>query len=117
MVMLTQFSGISAVQYSASTLTFDVKDNEVYTNGKYAVEMLYAPQSAVVVGNTLYAYELTGDDAVYIKSGDNNEVHDNLPKALTNIVTNATFFNFFDEDGMLLDTIEFDELIFPRCVL
>ena len=105
-------SGISAVQDSASTLTFDVKDNEVYTNGKYAVYILYPPQSAVVVGNTLYGHELTGDDAVYIKSGNNNEVHDNLPKALTNIVTNDTFYNFFDENGMLLDTITFDELIF-----
>ena len=106
-------TAISAVQYSAKTLTFDIKDNEVYTNGKYAVEMLYPPQSAVVVNNTLYAYELTGDAAVYIKSGDNNTVHDNLPaEELTNIVTNDTFFRFFDENGMLLDTIEFDELIF-----
>ena len=106
-------TAISAVQYSASTLSFDIKDNEVHTNGKYAVEMLYPPQSAIVVGNTLYAYELTGDAAVYIKSGDNNEVHDNLPaEELTNIVTNDTFFRFFDENGMLLDTIEFDELIF-----
>ncbi|WP_407453818.1 right-handed parallel beta-helix repeat-containing protein [Methanobrevibacter sp.] len=106
-------TAISAVQYSAKTLTFDIKDNEVYTNGKYAVEMLYPPEYAVVVGNTLYAYELTGDEAVYIKSGDNNTVHDNLPaEELTNIVTNDTFFRFFDENGILLDTIEFDELIF-----
>jgi hypothetical protein len=59
-------SGISAVQYSAKTLSFDIQNNTIYTDGKYTVEMLYPPSEAIVTGNTLYAHELMGDDSVYI---------------------------------------------------
>ncbi len=71
-------SGVSAIQYSASTLSFDIQDNEILVpDGKYAVEMLYAPSKATVTGNILCAHELISDAAVYIKSGDNNTVENN----------------------------------------
>ena len=101
-------SGISAIQYSASTLSFDIQDNVIFTNGKYAVEMLYAPQSAIVTGNFLVAYDLVGDKAVYFKSGKNNVVENNEP---TNVVTNDTFYDFFDDEG-ILKTELFKELVF-----
>ena len=101
-------SGISAVQDSVKTLSFDIKDNTVYVNGKYAVDIRYAPQSAIVTGNFLVAYDLVGDKAVYFKSGNNNVVENNEP---TNVVTNDTFYDFFDNDG-ILKTDLFKELVF-----
>ena len=56
-------SGVSAIQYSAPTLSFDVKDNEIYVpDGKYAVEFRYAPSKSNVTGNYLIAHELKGDE-------------------------------------------------------
>ena len=101
-------SGISAIQYSASTLSFDIQNNDIYVpDGKYAVELLYAPSEATVTGNALCAYELTGDDAVYIKSGDNNTVENNLlgyvmpktGKSTYNIPANVSSFKVYDDGG------------------
>jgi hypothetical protein len=87
----------------------DIKDNNMIVDGQYAVYYAVAA-TATVTGNALYAHELTGDDAVYIKSGDNNTVENNffgyvLPKTggitdaindklkgkTVNIVFNRTF--------------------------
>ncbi len=88
-------TAISAVQYSASTLSFDIKDNEVYTNGHYAVDIRYKVDNANVTGNYMEAYALKGDDAAYIKSGTGNVIKNNYPTI--GVVNNSTFFNFFDE--------------------
>ena len=102
-------SGVSAIQYSASTLSFDIQDNDIYVpDGKYAVEMRYAPSSATVTENALIAHELTGDAAVYFKSGDNNTVENNLdafvnmPKtgeSTYNIPANVSSFKVYDDGG------------------
>lgn len=102
-------SGISAVQYSASTLSFDIQDNNIYVpDGKYAVDIRYAPSEATVIGNALCAHELTGDDAVYIKSGNNNTVENNvhgyvnMPKTgedTYNIPANVPSFKVYDDGG------------------
>ena len=102
--------GISYAQDGADP-EWEITDNTIYTEGKYAISLLSA-DGAVISGNTLYAHDLTGDEAVYIASGSGNTVDGNLPETLTNIVTNDTFYSYFDADGILLDTITFDELIF-----
>jgi len=102
-------SAVSAVQYSASTLSFDIQDNEIYTNGKYAVDIRYKVQNANVIGNYLTANTLKGDDAAYIRSGE-NVVENNTP--VIGIVTNKTFFNFFDDSGVLKDNKDYYGLTF-----
>ena len=102
-------SGVSAIQYSASTLSFDIQDNDIYVpDGKYAVKMLYAPSEATVTENALIAHELTGDAAVYIYSGDDNTVENNLdafvnmPKtgeSTYNIPANVSLFKVYDDGG------------------
>jgi len=72
--------GISYAQYTSGTHTYDIKDNTIYTDGKYAI-YLQSAQDSNVTGNTLYAHELTSDDAVNISSGKNNVVKDNLPSS------------------------------------
>ena len=104
-------SGVSYLQWMYGGRTFDIQDNTIYTEGKYAINLLDASNS-IITGNTLYAHDLTGSDAVFIKSGSNNVIEDNGPKELTNIVTKDNFYDYFDDSGNLLDTITFDELIF-----
>ena len=101
-------SGISYIQYMYGGRTFDIQDNYVWTEGKYAIYLLDASNS-IITGNELHAHDLSGSDAVFIQSGDNNVIEDNRP---TKYVTNDTFYDFFDANGALLDTITFDELIF-----
>ncbi len=100
-------SGISAAQYSASTL-FDIQNNEVYVpDGKYAVDIRYAPQEATVTENALCAHELFGDDAVSIASGSGNTVENNIlgyviPKTgerTYNIPANVSSFKVYDDGG------------------
>ena len=65
-------SGVSAIQYSASTFSFDIQDNEILVpDGKNAVDIRYTPEEVTVTGNTLCAHELTGDEAIYIADGSN----------------------------------------------
>ena len=82
-------SGISYVQWMYGSRAFDIQDNTIYTEGKYAIYLLAASDSTIT-GNTLYAHNLTGDDAVYIGSGENNNVGDNLPPYEGIIYVNAT---------------------------
>ena len=102
-------SAISAVQYS-STITFDIKDNDVYTNGKYAVDIRYKVNGANVTGNFLSANLLKGDEAVYIKSGNDIVIEDNYPTVA--VVTNETFFKYFDDSGVLIDNRNYCGLTF-----
>ena len=102
-------SAISAVQYS-STITFDIKDNDVYTNGKYAVDIRYKVNGANVTGNFLSANLLKGDEAVYIKSGNDIVIEDNYPTVA--VVTNETFFKYFDDNGVLIDNRNYYGLTF-----
>ena len=102
-------SAISAVQYS-STITFDIKDNDVYTNGKYAVDIRYKVNGANVTGNFLSANLLKGDEAAYIRSGNDIVIEDNYPTVA--VVTNETFFKYFDDSGVLIDNRNYYGLTF-----
>ncbi|WP_296891289.1 hypothetical protein, partial [uncultured Methanobrevibacter sp.] len=103
--------GISYAQWMYGERSFDIQDNIVYTEGKYAISVINAT-SLNAERNTLYAHELSGDDSVNPGSCADVNIKDNLPKKINNIVTNDTFYNFFDEFGNLLDSVEFNELIF-----
>jgi hypothetical protein len=94
--------GISFAQsdYASNTYVFDITNNLVKSDGKYAVYLTKATNSTVTA-NTLYAHELLGDDAVYVNDG-NNVVKNNCPPF---IITNETFYNFFGEDNYLLSHI------------
>ena len=59
--------------------------------------------------STTYTIDAT-DESITATSGN---VAIEMPIAqLNNIVTNDTFYNFFDDSGILLDTVTLDELIF-----
>lgn len=55
--------GISYAQWMYGDRSFDIRDNTVYTDGKYAVSVINASY-LTVENNELYAHELTGDDSV-----------------------------------------------------
>ena len=55
--------GISYAQWMYGDRSFDIRDNVIYTEGKYAVSVINAT-SLLVENNELYAHELTGDDSV-----------------------------------------------------
>ena len=106
-------SGVSAIQYSAKTLSFDIQGNKINVpDGKYAVDIRYAPSETTVTGNQLDAHELKGDNAVNPGNSVEATIEGNLPKDIGNIVTPDNFYSFFDEGGSLLDDVTSDELIF-----
>ena len=100
--------GISYAQWMYGDRSFDIQDNTVYTEGKYTISVIDAT-SLNAERNILYARELTGDDSVNPGSCADVNIKHNLP---TNIVTQDNFYDFFDEFGNLLDSVEYDELIF-----
>ena len=189
-------AGITYVQSTSGSHKFDIQNNTIYSEGKYAV-LIKSAENSQIIGNTLYAHELKGDDAAIFKSGTNNIIKDNKPmtfvsdiiidvnnvwigkeavigvtlnstatgsvnitvggktytvsltdgkatlkvsdlvagvntvvvnyygddnfkystnsttfKVLDGVVTNETFFVYFDEDGLLREEVPFDELVF-----
>ena len=80
---LNALYGISYAQYTAGAHTYDIRGNRVFTDGKYAV-YLNAAKDSNVMDNTLYAHELTGDNAVNV-IGDNNIVINNIPSDETKL--------------------------------
>ena len=86
----------------------DIKYNDITVDGKYAVYYAKAKDTNVTE-NVLIAHELTGDAAVYFKSGDNNTVENNLdafvnmPKtgeSTYNIPANVSSFKVHDDGGI-----------------
>ena len=80
--------GISYAQWLYGDHEFDVRDNAVFTKGKYAVYFLNAVNTNVT-NNNLHAYALDGDDAAIIKGGSNNVIRDNMPPYVAEIIINA----------------------------
>ncbi|MBR4920479.1 MAG: hypothetical protein IKZ62_04075 [Prevotella sp.] len=88
-----QVFGISMTSsYMIGEPIADIKDNNMTVDGKYAVYYAKA-KNTNVIGNALYAHELTGDDAVYIGDGDNNTVASNIP--LTANEANSSYWTTF----------------------
>ena len=72
-----------------------IADNIVQSKGKYAVYL--EKSNATVAVNTLYGHDLLGDDAAFVVGGS-SVVENNCPPF---VITNATFYSFFDEDNYL----------------
>lgn len=105
--------GISYAQnLPTSENNYDIKDNTIYTQGKYGVYLLKAMNSNIT-NNVVYSSFAEGNDAVYIGEGENNNISDNniIIDVPENVVTPENFFEFFDEDGNLVN-FDYDELIF-----
>ena len=73
-------AGITYVQSTSGSHKFDIQNNTIYSEGKYAV-LIKSAENSQIIGNTLYAHELSGDDAAIFKSGTNNIIKDNKPIA------------------------------------
>ena len=71
-------AGITYIQSTSGSHKFDIQNNTIYSEGKYAVVIKSAKDSQII-GNTLYAHELKGNDAAIFKSGTNNIVKNNYP--------------------------------------
>ena len=71
-------AGITYVQSTSGSHKFDIQNNTIYSEGKYAV-LIKSAENSQIIGNTLYAHELKGDDAAIFKSGTNNIIKDNKP--------------------------------------
>ncbi len=98
--------GISYAQDNKRNHTFDIDSNYITTEGKYAIFLMNVANTTVT-DNTLFGQELYGDAAVYVDSGS-SVVENNTPEV---IITNDTFFNYFDENGVLKN-ISANELTF-----
>ena len=77
--------GISFAQYLFGDHVFDIKDNTIYTDGKYAVYIVNAYDS-FIENNELYAHDLVGDDAAKIATGDDNVIANNKPSLGADII-------------------------------
>ena len=71
-------AGITYVQSTSGNHQFDIQNNTIYSEGKYAV-LIKSAKDSQIIGNTLYAHELKGNDAAIFKSGTNNIVKNNYP--------------------------------------
>ena len=81
--------GVSYAQYNTGERSFDIQDNVIVTEGKYAVSVKDA-ESLTVSGNTLIAHDLTGDEAVNPGSCTETDISDNtdeIPEEPTELYT------------------------------
>ena len=87
-----------------------VKYNNITSNGVFAVEI---EGTGAVTHNELYAKVLTGDLAVDYSQDSGVLVGNNTPEMELNyILTNNTFYAYFDKDGRLRGEIKSDNLTF-----
>ena len=78
-------AGITYVQSTSGSHQFDIQNNTIYSEGKYAV-LIKSAKDSQIIGNTLYAHELNGDGAAIFKSGTNNVVKNNYPMSTDIII-------------------------------
>ena len=78
-------AGITYVQSTSGSHQFDIQNNTIYSEGKYAV-LIKSAKDSQIIGNTLYAHQLNGDDAAIFKSGTNNVVKNNYPMSTDIII-------------------------------
>ena len=78
-------AGITYIQSTSGSHQFDIQNNTIYSEGKYAV-LIKSAKDSQIIGNTLYAHELNGDDAAIFKSGTNNVVKNNYPMSTDIII-------------------------------
>lgn len=105
--------GISYAQALNDNHNYDIKSNNIETEGKYAIYLLKA-ENTNITDNYLVSSTGVGNQTIYVVNASGNTViRDNRPEeAAKNIVTASNFDDFFEDDGILKDDVEFDELIF-----
>lgn len=64
-------NGIRCVTTGSSGQEVDIEDNNIFTNGQYALSVPYTYSQVTVTGNHLAAAQLGGDDAVYAEENVN----------------------------------------------
>ena len=96
-------AGITYVQSTSGSHQFDIQNNTIYSEGKYAV-LIKSAKDSQIIGNTLYAHELNGDDAAIFKSGTNNVVENNYPRS-SDLIFNITS----EEPGKILIDVTIDK--------
>ena len=70
--------GISYAQWYYGDHSFDIRENTIFTEGKYAVFILNGVNTNVT-DNILYAHELCGDESATISGGSGNVIKNNYP--------------------------------------
>lgn len=105
--------GISYAQTLNDNHNYDIRLNNIETEGKYAIYLLKA-ENTNITDNYLVSSTGVGNQTIYVVNASGNTViRDNRPdEVVKNIVTASNFDDFFDDDGILKDDVEFDELIF-----
>ena len=104
-MMGIETTGVHIVSGDAS-----ITNAHVNTTGKYAVDFDGEGQ---VTGNELHAELLTGDFAVDYIQDSGVLVENNIPAMeLDYILTNDTFYIYFDEEGRIREQIVADNLTF-----
>ncbi len=87
-----------------------VTNNNIIANNKYAVDF---DGDGEVTDNEIYADILTGDFAVdYDQDGDILVANNTPAMELDYILTNDTFYVYFDEEGFIREQIDADNLTF-----
>ena len=87
-----------------------VTNNNIIANNKYAVDF---DGDGEVTDNEIYADMLTGDFAVdYDQDGDILVANNTPAMELDYILTNDTFYVYFDEEGFIREQIDADNLTF-----
>ena len=105
--------GISYAQALNDNHNYDIRSNNIETEGKYAIYLLKA-ENTNITDNYLVSSTGVGNQTIYVVNASGNTViRDNRPEeGGKNIVTASNFDDFFEDDGILKDDVEFDELIF-----
>lgn len=105
--------GISYAQELNNDHNYDIQSNTIETEGKYAIYLLKA-ENTNITDNYLVSSTGVGDQTIYVVNASGNTViRDNRPEEnAKNVVTASNFDDFFEDDGILKDNVEFDELIF-----
>lgn len=105
--------GISYAQALNDNHNYDIQSNNIKTEGKYAIYLLKA-ENTTIIDNYLISHTGVGNQTIYVVNASGNTViRDNRPKdVVDNVVTASNIDDFFEDDGILRDDVEFDELIF-----
>lgn len=102
--------GNAGVFFKAGSTGNNISNNNIVTTKGYAVNV------TGLSGNTISNNYLKGETKkgnAAVLGSENNVVKDNAGnEPLTGILTNSTFFDYFDENGMLLPTVTNKTLIF-----
>ena len=100
--------GNAGVFFKAGSTGNNISNNNIVSTKCYAVNIT-GLSGNTVSNNSLKGEKTSGDRAVL---GAENNVVENNYIILNGIITNSTFYDYFDQNGMLLSTVTNKTLIF-----